>query len=318
MSLTDVRGRLKNALWGLFIGDSLSMPVHWYYNRDNIKKDYPEGIRGYKNPKHPHPEAFMVGMKYTPDVETARRMHRPYDILHRHVRFYRTNYSDFTIERNDREGEHGNAVAAEEKRYHYHHGMAAGENTLGAHLVRVMMRSITDNNGYDKETFTDYLIRFLADPESCNDPYREVYMRSWFENYTSGEDSLHCAELQSRNWSIGSHGGMIRPMVLSLMSGDSYQGLGDAVEHQNITHRSENIISALSIVVPMLNDLINGKPVIETITTYSKRIRLPKVSGEELFQEYRSADGPGNKRFYRLHNDREAVDGNVRKSTGHF
>ena len=32
--------RTRNALWGLFIGDSLAMPAHWYYNLDKIKKDF--------------------------------------------------------------------------------------------------------------------------------------------------------------------------------------------------------------------------------------------------------------------------------------
>jgi len=27
--------RMKNALWGAFIADSIAMPVHWYYYRTN-------------------------------------------------------------------------------------------------------------------------------------------------------------------------------------------------------------------------------------------------------------------------------------------
>ena len=60
--------KVKAGLWGLFIGDALFMPVHRYYNTENIQKDFPKGINGYKNQKHPHPEAFMVGMKYYPDT----------------------------------------------------------------------------------------------------------------------------------------------------------------------------------------------------------------------------------------------------------
>lgn len=30
--------QVKNALWGLFISDSLSMPVHWHYKREYITK----------------------------------------------------------------------------------------------------------------------------------------------------------------------------------------------------------------------------------------------------------------------------------------
>jgi hypothetical protein len=54
------RLRLENALWGLFISDSLSMPAHWYYKRDYLKKEF-GAITNYNDAPHPHPESFMVG-----------------------------------------------------------------------------------------------------------------------------------------------------------------------------------------------------------------------------------------------------------------
>jgi hypothetical protein len=81
----------------------------------------------------------MVGMGYMPDVETAARPGRPYDILHEHARFYQTTCSTLEIRSTEREGEHGNAVPSLEDRYHYHHGLARGENTLGMQLVRVLL-----------------------------------------------------------------------------------------------------------------------------------------------------------------------------------
>ena len=77
MPETVKQRRIENALWGLFIGDALSMPAHWYYNPENIEKDFNGGIRGYAAPPHPHPESFMVGMDYRPDVEQAQRLGRP-------------------------------------------------------------------------------------------------------------------------------------------------------------------------------------------------------------------------------------------------
>ena len=73
----------------------------------------------------------MVGMAYHPDVETANRLGRPYDILHAHARFYDTSYSNLAIQSSEREGEHGNRVPQLADRFHYHHGLIAGENTLG-------------------------------------------------------------------------------------------------------------------------------------------------------------------------------------------
>ena len=129
------RRRIRNALWGLFVGDALSMPAHWFYNLKNIDEYFEGGIRGYVPPPHPHPESFMVGMQYHPDVETATRLGRKYDILHEHARYYDTSYGENDFPFAEREGEHGNKVPALKERFHYHHGLKAGENTLGAGLV---------------------------------------------------------------------------------------------------------------------------------------------------------------------------------------
>ena len=102
----EVRSRrMQNALWGLFIGDALAMPAHWYYNLKNIETAFHGGVRTYEGPPHPHPESFMVGMAYRPDVDTAKKMGRKYDILHEHNRFYQTTYSTLAIDRKERESE---------------------------------------------------------------------------------------------------------------------------------------------------------------------------------------------------------------------
>ena len=96
--MVDRERRTRNALLGLFIGDALAMPAHWYYKVENIRRDFDGGVTGYADPPNPHPESFMVGMAYRPDVEAARELERPYDILHDHARFYKTTYSDLDIE----------------------------------------------------------------------------------------------------------------------------------------------------------------------------------------------------------------------------
>ena len=151
----ESRQRLQNALWGLFIGDALAMPAHWYYRMENIKKDFDGGIRTYHIPPHPHPESFMVGMTYHPAVETAKKLGRPFDILHDHARFYHTSYSTLDISSSEREEAHGNPVPTLADRYHYHHGLKAGENTLAAHLVRVLMRSVIRCGRYDPDSFVE-------------------------------------------------------------------------------------------------------------------------------------------------------------------
>jgi len=288
------RLRIANALWGLFIGDALAMPAHWYYNPDNIAAAFDGGIRRYEPAPHPHPESFMVGMTYHPDTDTAIRLGRPYDILHEHARFYNTSYTALNIRSTEREGEHGNATPALEERYHYHHGLAAGENTLGAHLVRDLMRAVIAAGAYSPDDFVNAMLGHLTTPGANRDPYTEIYIRRWFENYSRGMDPRSCAEFQRDIWSIGSHGGLIRPVVVALLADSPYQGIGMAVEHMNLTHRSENNISALSILVPLLFDLIHGAAPGESIRRFSRHIRAPQISGTELFAAYRDHRGPGN------------------------
>lgn len=291
---TESRRRLQNSLWGLFIGDALAMPAHWYYRADNIQKVFDGGIRGYRDATHPHLESFMVGMAYHPDIETANRYRRPFDILHGHVRFYHTSYTTLEIRSTEREKAHGNPVPDLTNRYHYHHGLKAGENTLAAHLVRVLMRSVIRHGRYEPLAFIEDFISHLTTPGKNRDPYLEIYIRRWFENYSQGLPSHCCAELQRNVWSIGSHGGIIRPLVISMIAGSAYQGFGLAIEHQNLTHRSENVTSALGVLVPLLHALLAGEDPITTIVDHARHVRPPEVTGERLFESYRNHRGPGN------------------------
>ncbi|MEE8589344.1 MAG: ADP-ribosylglycohydrolase family protein [Sulfurimonadaceae bacterium] len=281
--------RTRNALWGLFIGDSLAMPAHWYYNLDNIKKDFNGGIRDYQDAPHPHPESFMVGMTYFPNIHGKIA----YDILGRHKRFYKTNFSELSIKVNIQEPEHGNATPKLSERYHYHHNLKAGENTLGAHLVRILLRSIIENGKYVDTHFINDFIAYMTSDIS-KDPYTEIYIRRYFENYTKGGNPLNAAELQSNTWSIGSHGGVIRPLVLSLLYSNPFESLGVAIEHQNLTHRSQNVAATLCVLVPLLNDLTTNHEPLEAFFKASKKLHLPEIKGEKLFELYRTYNGPGN------------------------
>jgi ADP-ribosylglycohydrolase len=314
--------RLQNALWGLFIGDALAMPAHWYYRVDNIQKVFDGGIQDYQEPPHPHLESFMVGMGYHPDVENSKRQGRAFDILHEHARFYHTSYSDLQIRSTEREKAHGNSVPGLADRYHYHYGLKAGENTLAAHLVRVLMRSVIRCGRYDPDDFVEDFISHMTTPGKNRDPYCEIYIRRWFENYSRGLPPHACAELQRNVWSIGSHGGIIRPLVISMIAGSAYQGLGLAIEHQNLTHRSENVSSALGILVPLLQKLLtDAEPNLAT-SDYAQRVHPPQIKGEQLFELYRDHQGPGNipkQKMWELHtllvNEPYEVDQLVREAS---
>jgi len=286
--------RIKNALWGAFIADAMAMPAHWYYRRKYIKEGFDGGITKYEDAPHPHPESFMVGMGYHPNIVKAKELGRPFDIVHKHIKFYDTNYNDLDIKLSIHEGEHKNAMPDKSERYHYHHGLKAGENTLGANLIRVLMRSIIKEGKYTQEVFIEDFISYMTTPELNNDPYTEVYIRAWFQNYTDGVPPHACAEEQRNVWSIGSNGGIIRPLVLALTSKSTFQALGVALQHQQITHRSDNVSSALCVLVPLLHQLLNKEEPLSTLKEFASKVQRTSISGTKLSRIYAEHNGPGN------------------------
>ena len=52
--------RKTEAFWGLFIGDALAMPVHWYYNPADIHKGYGGWLTGYNAPNKRHPSSILT------------------------------------------------------------------------------------------------------------------------------------------------------------------------------------------------------------------------------------------------------------------
>jgi predicted NAD/FAD-dependent oxidoreductase len=52
--------RRAGAVWGSLIADALAMPLHWYYDRDAMLRDYGE-VSNYVAPHNPHPDSIHTG-----------------------------------------------------------------------------------------------------------------------------------------------------------------------------------------------------------------------------------------------------------------
>eukprot|EP00490_Sorites_sp_Unknown_P003572 CAMPEP_0114658364 /NCGR_PEP_ID=MMETSP0191-20121206/15618_1 /TAXON_ID=126664 /ORGANISM="Sorites sp." /LENGTH=109 /DNA_ID=CAMNT_0001880201 /DNA_START=39 /DNA_END=365 /DNA_ORIENTATION=+ len=51
---------IRGMIHGIFIGDSLAMPVHWYYNIKQLKRDFgKKGITKYEKSVHPFKGSIM-------------------------------------------------------------------------------------------------------------------------------------------------------------------------------------------------------------------------------------------------------------------
>jgi ADP-ribosylglycohydrolase len=148
------------ALWGSFIGDALAMPVHWYYDRAALKRDY--GIaRDYLAPRNPHPDSILWRSAYTPINGRG-------DILHEQAQYW---------------GQRG---------IHYHQFLRAGENTLNLQLGWVLIESLVARGRYDAEDYLQRYLDFMLTPGRHRDAYVEECHRKFFGAYARGTHPRKC------------------------------------------------------------------------------------------------------------------------------
>ena len=113
----EFEDKIRGALWGVFIGDALAMPVHWYYSLHQLKHDFGH-IDGYYSPK----SHFSGSIMALSNTGGAGRGSSDGDIIgsvinHGKKKFWARGGS-----------------------YHYHHGLLPGENTLDANIVQLLVR----------------------------------------------------------------------------------------------------------------------------------------------------------------------------------
>ena len=228
-SATD---RLTGLAWGSFIGDSLAMPVHWYYDRAALVRDYGV-IRHYVAPKNPHADSILWRSEYTPLNERG-------DILHDQAKYW---------------GHRG---------IHYHQFLQAGENTLNLQLAKVLIGSLIAKHGYDPDEYLRRYIEFMLTPEQHRDTYVEEYHRKFFTAYARGAAPRKCAGSDIHI------GGLAHVGVLCAFFAGNVEAARNAVrEHINLTHRSDEVLAAGDALARILCAVAGGAEMRETIFEYA-------------------------------------------------
>jgi hypothetical protein len=139
----SVRDRVGGALWGMFIGDALSMPVHWIYSPESLRQEYGV-VRDFLAPKRSHPSSIM-------SLHSADRAGRK---AYGNAASPRKIVGDVILK--------GKRHLWEEPKLHYHFGLQAGDNTLNLLVARVLMRSIATSGRYDADHFLKEYISFMT------------------------------------------------------------------------------------------------------------------------------------------------------------
>ncbi len=222
------RQRLDGSLAGLFIGDALAMPVHWYYDTAALERDYGV-VRDYLPPQNPHPDSVLWRSKYLPP--NARG-----EILHDQARYW---------------GRRG---------VHYHQFLKAGENTVNLKLCRVAWERMQTDGGFDPARFLDRYIRFMTDPNSHRDTYLEEYHRNFFVRYARGVDPLRAATEEKHIGGLSA----IFP-VLIWYAGDTAAARAKALERLRLTHPGAKMEQAADLLADLFFDVLSGRPLAEAI-----------------------------------------------------
>lgn len=217
MNTLTLAEQIRGALWGMFVGDALAMPVHWYYDLTSLRRDFGV-IRDFQAPKAHHPNSIMAL------ASTAR------------------------AGRGSQDGDVVGSVILKGKKHHwgppnrhYHQGMQAGDNTLNLLCTRLLIRTMNRSGRYEVGDFLRAYVAFMTDRDSHNDTYAESYHRDFFANYANGLAPEDCAGAEGHD--TASIGGLVGLPPVIVAAGPAGQETANAVvlTHLRLTHRSDKL-----------------------------------------------------------------------------
>ncbi len=208
-------------VWGSFIGDALAMPVHWYYDRAALHRDYGT-VRDYLPPRNPHPGSILWRSEYT--ALNARG-----EILHDQAQYWG---------RRD---------------IHYHQFLRAGENTLNLQLAKVLMESLVARGSYEPDGYLQRYIEFMLTPGQHRDTYVEECHRKFFTAYARGAAPRKCAGSDIHIGGLAHVG-----ILCAFLASDAKAARAAVREHITLTHRSDEVLAAGDALAQILCDTAAG------------------------------------------------------------
>lgn len=246
--------RVRAALWGMHIGDALAMPVHWYYNLDQLKRDF-GSITKYEAPKEKLPGSIMSlsstgGGGRGSDAGTIVG-----DVILHGKRKYWARGGD----------------------YHYHRGMAPGENTLEVTVSReCFMASLSDSGmEFNREDVRDRYIRLMTTPDSHNDTYAGTCHRMFFANRENGKPLDDCPDNDQHN--VDTIDGLVNlPPVIFAAAAAAGEAQVNATAAAAVTllRRSSVLPQYAQVYAAMLMGVASGADLKETVSAAAASVGL--------------------------------------------
>ncbi len=239
------RASAKSALVNLFVGDALSMPVHWFYNPGDIIRAFgPLGVQKMEAAPEHHPSSIMVLHSTKAGGRRA--------VESRSARSTSVEVVGDVILKGKREywGQPG---------MHYHHRLPAGENTLNAWWARELMQYLLDEGEYSVNTWVDRYIDFMtASPPQHPDTYAESCHRGFFANWAAGVPPLKCGAVTHDTPSMGALV-TVAPLVIALSNTHALPDIQATVRsHVWLTHPDNGLMVVVDAYVALLHALLQS------------------------------------------------------------
>jgi ADP-ribosyl-[dinitrogen reductase] hydrolase len=218
---------LHNAYLGSLVADALSMPGHWYYDREALKRDY--GVLDhYQAPRNPHPGSILWRSEY-------HALNEKGDILRDQVVFWG------------------------QRDIHYHQFLEAGENTVNFRLATELYNQVCLHNEYDAERWALHYVECMLTPGWHRDTYLEEYHRGFFGRYAQDKKVTKCGIVDEHI------GGLAQiPALLAALPEDA-DWRSATREHLALTHRHSNVQRAADCLARLLKSITAGTPLREAI-----------------------------------------------------
>ncbi|KAM9334237.1 uncharacterized protein ABDE67_021968 [Symphorus nematophorus] len=305
--MAQVRRAVGEALWAMCAADSMSMPVHWYYDIEDIRRDFGGWISGFNSPRERHPSSILslsntAGSGRTAWSSGAKRPDVVGNvILHDKLNLWKSSRGSV----------------------HYHQGLQSGDSTLNVLCALRAARALvcgrfTDVSQPDARAavLSDYVL-FLTAPGSHHDTYAESFHRSFFADWQDGRPTsprqvLTFAEKRSRLKLSSPYADsqldaigclpMILPFILLSASANEEQAVSAAVEFVKLTHPHPKVPEYVSIYGRALHAVLGGASVrqqaehaLRTLDawdacqSYSRKAARFPVSSEERLKVHQSA-----------------------------
>ncbi|MDC1206532.1 ADP-ribosylglycohydrolase family protein [Akkermansiaceae bacterium] len=214
---------------GSLRADALALPVHWYYDRDALDRDYPI-LDGTQDPLPQHPDSIFWRSEY--EVTCSKD-----DILHDQAPFW---------------GVRG---------VHYHQQLKAGDNTANFQLARELHEQVNSAGKYDAAAWLELYIHAMLTPDWHRDTYLEEYHRGFFKRYAAGKAPEKCGIKDEHIGGLA----QVPALVAALPELPIDEIKAIVKEHVALTHRHSNVLRAADCLTRLLRLIEDGTPLREAL-----------------------------------------------------